>query len=53
MTKKNGFVTTLLSTFLLVAPAWAQLVTEAPPVVPGAKPVAVETIKIQAPALQG
>lgn len=53
MTKKNGFVTTLLSTFLLVAQADAQLATEAPPAVPGAKPVAVESIKIQAAALQG
>jgi enterochelin esterase-like enzyme len=53
MTRKNGFVATLLSTILLIASARAQLATEAPPVVPGAKPVAVESIKVQAAALQG
>lgn len=35
------------------APAFAQMETEAPPVVPGAKPVTVESIKIHAAAVAG
>ncbi|HEY0687333.1 MAG TPA: alpha/beta fold hydrolase [Steroidobacter sp.] len=44
---------TLLLGALSAPAAWAQLKTEAPPVVPGAKPVAVESIKIHASALEG
>jgi enterochelin esterase-like enzyme len=38
---------------VLVAPAFAQLQTQAPPVEPGAKPVKVESIRIHATAVEG
>lgn len=43
----------LLMATVVSGPARAQLQTEAPPVVPGAKPVTVESIKIHAPAIAG
>jgi enterochelin esterase-like enzyme len=38
---------------VLATPAAAQVQTEAPPVVPGAKPVTVERVKVKGPALEG
>jgi enterochelin esterase-like enzyme len=43
----------LALTAVLAVPAFAQLQTEVPPVVPGAKPVSVEAIKIHATAVEG
>lgn len=43
----------MLTVGVLVAPASAQMQTEAPPVVAGAKPIARESIKIHAAALEG
>jgi hypothetical protein len=37
----------------LASPLEAQVETEAPPLVPGAKPVTAERVKIHGPALQG
>jgi pimeloyl-ACP methyl ester carboxylesterase len=37
----------------LLLPVWAQVKTDVPPVVPGAKPVTVERIKVNGAALQG
>jgi enterochelin esterase-like enzyme len=42
-----------LGALLMAIPALAQMKTEAPPVVPGAKPVTVERIKIHGAALEG
>jgi enterochelin esterase-like enzyme len=53
MTRKSLFKTTLLLSALLAQLASAQMQTEVPPVVPGAKPVAVESIKIHATAVEG
>jgi enterochelin esterase-like enzyme len=44
---------TLALTAMLAGPALAQLQTEVPPVVPGAKPVSVESITIHATAVEG
>lgn len=44
---------TLALTAVLAGPAFAQMQTEVPPVVPGAKPVSVESIKIHATAVEG
>ena len=44
---------TLIVTLALIASASAQVKTEVPPVVDGAKPVAVERIKIHGTALEG
>jgi enterochelin esterase-like enzyme len=43
----------MLLVALLASPAFAQMKTEAPPVVPGAKPVALESIKVHSAAVQG
>jgi enterochelin esterase-like enzyme len=43
----------LAASVVLTAPSAAQVATDVPPVVPGAKPVAVERIKIPGPALEG
>ena len=43
----------LLAAALACAPVLAQLPTEVPPVVPGAKPVSVQRIKIHGAALEG
>jgi S-formylglutathione hydrolase FrmB len=43
----------LAASVVLTAPAATQVATDVPPVVPGAKPVAVERIKIPGPALEG
>jgi S-formylglutathione hydrolase FrmB len=51
MRTKTTFVAAAL--WLAAAPVFAQLQTEVPPVVTGAKPVAVETIKIHAAAVEG
>lgn len=44
---------TLALTAMLAGPAFAQMQTEVPPVVPGAKPVSIEAIKIHATAVEG
>jgi enterochelin esterase-like enzyme len=44
---------TLMITVVLALPLAAQVKTEAPPVVPGAKPVKVERIKVHGTALEG
>jgi enterochelin esterase-like enzyme len=50
----TGFrVATLTASVALAIPLSAQVQTELPPAVPGAKPVAVERIKIPGAALQG
>jgi S-formylglutathione hydrolase FrmB len=51
MRTKTIFVAAVL--WLAAAPVFAQLQTEVPAVVAGAKPVAVETIKIHAAAVEG
>jgi len=43
----------LLAALLAAAPAVAQVTTETPPVVPGAKPVSIEHIKVHSPAIEG
>src|SRR6185312_4166274 len=43
----------LLATLLAVPAARAQMKTELPPAVPGAKPVSVEQIKVHSPAIAG
>jgi S-formylglutathione hydrolase FrmB len=52
-TKKLLCVMTLALTIALGPRLFAQVQTEVPPVVPGAKPVAVEHIKIHGTALEG
>jgi enterochelin esterase-like enzyme len=54
MTKMRffGFVTLAMS-LALALPVVAQVETEVPPVVPGAKPVTLERIKIHGPSLEG
>src|SRR5678810_340327 len=47
------FRATLVASVALAAPLAAQVQTEIPPVVPGAKPVAVERVKIHGAALEG
>jgi len=47
------FVITLAMAIVLGSPVMAQVQTEVPPVVPGAKPVSVERIKIHGTALEG
>lgn len=47
------FAAAVLLTAAIAAPVFAQMQTEAPPVVPGAKPVTVESIKIHAAAVEG
>jgi S-formylglutathione hydrolase FrmB len=42
-----------LTAMLAAAPAFGQVGTNQPPLVPGAKPVTVERIKIRGPALEG
>src|SRR5918911_3339160 len=53
MTKKLFYVMTLAITFALGPRVAAQVQTEVPPVVPGAKPVMVEHIKVHGTALEG
>src|SRR6187455_1136575 len=43
----------LVPAFSLAFYAYAQVKTDAPPPVPGAKPVTVERIKVHSPALEG
>jgi S-formylglutathione hydrolase FrmB len=43
----------LLAALLAAAPAFAQVTTEAPPAVPGAKPVSIEHIKVHSPSIEG
>jgi len=50
---KRLYVIALTITFGLVAELVAQIQTEVPPIVPGAKPVTVEHIKIHGTALEG
>jgi enterochelin esterase-like enzyme len=50
---KFCFLMTLMITVVLALPLAAQVKTEAPPVVPGAKPVKVERIKVHGTALEG
>lgn len=47
------FAAVVLLATAIAAPVSAQMQTEAPPVVPGAKPVTVESIKIHAAAVEG
>jgi len=47
------FTACLLATLLAAAPIFAQVTTEAPPAVPGAKPVSIEHIKVHSPAIEG
>jgi enterochelin esterase-like enzyme len=53
MTTKLFFVVMVAMTFVLVPRLAAQVQTDVPPVVPGAKPVAAEHIKIHGTALEG
>jgi enterochelin esterase-like enzyme len=53
MTTKTIFAAAVLLAAAISAPVSAQMQTEAPPVVPGAKPVKVESIKIHAAAVEG
>src|ERR687883_679984 len=53
MTKKLFYVMTLAITFALGPRVAAQVQTEVPPVVPGAKPVTVEHIKVHGTSLEG
>ena len=53
MTTKLVLVVTLALTVVLAPRLAAQVQTEVPPVVPGAKPVTVEHIKIHGTALEG
>ena len=46
-------IPTRLVTILFTLPALAQVQTEVPPIVPGAKPATVEHIKIHGGALEG
>ena len=43
----------LILALLAAVPALAQVTTEAPPVIPGAKPVTIEHIKVHSPAIEG
>lgn len=52
MSKAVCLLAVLLSAWVAPA-AWAQVQTEAPPEVPGAKPIRLESIKIHASALEG
>src|SRR5919202_1414206 len=53
MTKKLFYVMTLAITFALCHRVAAQVQTEVPPVVPGAKPVMVEHVKVHGTSLEG
>ena len=53
MTKKLFYVMTLAITFALGPRVAAQVQTEVPPVVPGAKPVTVEHVKVHGTSLEG
>lgn len=53
MKTKNLFALAMALIALTVGPALAQVKTEIPPVVPGAKPVTVEHIKIHGTSLEG
>lgn len=53
MTTKISCLTTLTITGFLTVQLAAQVQTEVPPVVPGAKPVTVEQIKVHGTALEG
>ena len=50
---KFVYVITLILTAMLAVPVAAQVQTEVPPVIPGAKPVQVERIKVHGAALEG
>ena len=43
----------LIAALIAAAPAMAQVTTESPPPVPGAKPVSVDHIKVHSPAIEG
>jgi enterochelin esterase-like enzyme len=47
------FKSCLLALLLAAAPALAQVTTEAPPAIPGAKPVTIEHIKVHSPSIEG
>src|SRR5262245_47143557 len=53
MSKTQSLRRWVMIASLFAAPAFAQVQTPAPPVVPGAKPVAVEHIKVHSAALEG
>ena len=52
ITPRLAFIFPLLLS-LIAAPAFAQVQTEAPPVIPGAKPVTVEHIKVHSAGIEG
>ncbi|MFP5230072.1 MAG: alpha/beta hydrolase [Acidobacteriota bacterium] len=53
MTQRNLTFAAALLSISLAAPGFAQVQTVVPPVVPGAKPVTVEHIKVHSPAIEG
>ena len=53
MSKRFRWVVVCISIFCSSGPLLAQVKTEVPPVVPGARPVTVERIKIHGSALEG
>lgn len=53
MTIKLPGVVTLLLSSAIALPVAAQVQTEVPPVVPGAKPVTVERIRVHSPSIEG
>jgi enterochelin esterase-like enzyme len=53
MMRQNVFVTLAALGVACATPALAQVQTEVPPVVPGAKPVTVERIKVHGASLEG
>ena len=52
MTKKSAFLIACMASCLL-QPASAQVTTEVPPVVAGARPATVERIKVHGSSLEG
>jgi len=52
-TTKRLLLAILAASMALASPLGAQVETEAPPLVPGARPVSAERVKIHGPALQG
>jgi enterochelin esterase-like enzyme len=53
MATRRLFFATLATSVALASPLAAQVETEVPPVVPGAKPVTVERVKVHGTALEG
>lgn len=53
MAKSSALPGAFLATCFLLAPAWAQVATEVPPLVSGARPAIVERIKVHGSSLEG